>query len=175
MAALSFAGYMLFPAISITGTKIHLGNVFVVLAAYLLGGVTGGLSGAIGLTLADIISGYAASAPRTFICKFLIGLIVGLVFYKLGKMKNEKDNKKVLVWSIIAAVAGLGFNCIFEPALKYFWYTILIPNADKAGAAVKTMVALTSWVTVVNCVINGIIAVILYQALRPALKKLNLI
>ena len=48
MAALCYIGYAVFPAISASGTKIHIGNAFVVLSAYLLGGVYGGLSGAVG-------------------------------------------------------------------------------------------------------------------------------
>ena len=47
MAALCYIGYAVFPAISASGTKIHIGNAFVVLSAYLLGGVYGGRSGAV--------------------------------------------------------------------------------------------------------------------------------
>ena len=52
-SALCYIGYAVFPAISASGTKIHIGNAFVVLSAYLLGGVYGGLSGAVGLSIAD--------------------------------------------------------------------------------------------------------------------------
>lgn len=173
MAALCFAGYAIFPAISVTGTKIHLGNAFVVLGAYILGGMYGGLAGAIGLSLADIISGFASSAPRTFITKLVIGLIVGLFFHKIGKCQKSSTNSHVLKWSIISAIAGLGFNCIFEPALKYIWYTLLTPNADKAASAIKSLMAITTTATLINTVINAIAAILLYQALRPAIKKLT--
>ena len=43
-------------------TALHLGNAFCVLAALLLGGVKGGLAGAVGMTIADLTSGYATSA-----------------------------------------------------------------------------------------------------------------
>lgn len=175
MAALCFVGYTVFPSLSVSGTKIHLGNVFVVLAALLLGGVYGGLSGAVGLSIADIVGGYAASAPRTFICKFMIGLIVGLVAHKIAKISKEHSAKYVLIWSIVAAVAGLGFNCIFEPALKYVWYTILFVDASKAESAIKAMVKLTAAITWVNAVINAVISIILYNALRPALVKAGII
>lgn len=36
-------------------TSLHIGNAFCVLAALLLGGVYGGLAGAIGMTIADIL------------------------------------------------------------------------------------------------------------------------
>ena len=155
MAALCYIGYAVFPAISASGTKIHIGNAFVVLSAYLLGGVYGGLSGAVGLSIADIVGGYAASAPRTFITK----------------LSDEHDHAYVIRWSAIAAVCGLGFNCFFEPALKYVWYTLLFPNADKAASAIKALIAITTYTTIINAVINSVIAVVLYAALRPALKR----
>ena len=174
MAALCFVGYVVFPAISASGTKVHVGNAFVVLAALLLGGPLGGLSGAVGLSIADIVSGYAASAPRTFITKLVIGLIVGLVAHKIGKISKEQNHAKVLTFSAVATIAALLFNCIFEPALKYVWFTLLTPNPDKAASAIKAMVAVTTWATLVNAVINSIIAIILYNVLRPALKKAHL-
>lgn len=175
MAALCFVGYMVFPSFSASGTKVHIGNAFVILAALLLGGVYGGLSGAVGLTLADIVSGYAASAPRTFICKFLIGIIVGLVAHKLAKLSETHPKKYVAKWTILATIAGSLFNCIFEPALKYVWYTVLTPNADKAASAIKSLLALTVYTTYINAVINSIVAIILYFALRPALIKIGVI
>ena len=174
MAALCYIGYAVFPAISASGTKIHIGNAFVVLSAYLLGGVYGGLSGAVGLSIADT-GGYVESAPRTFITKLVIGLIVGLVAHKIAKLSDEHDHAYVIRWSAIAAVCGLGFNCFFEPALKYVWYTLLFPNADKAASAIKALLAITTYTTIINAVINSVIAVVLYAALRPALKKAGFI
>ena len=174
MAALCYVGYVFFPAISASGTKVHIGNAFVVLGALLLGGVYGGLAGAIGLSLADILGGFAESAPRTFICKFVIGLMVGLLAHKIGKINDLTKKKKILKWSSIAAVGALVFNCIFEPLLKYVWYTLLTPNADKAASAIKTLLAVTTYTTMINAVINSIIAIVLYNVLRPALIKAGL-
>lgn len=175
MAALCYVGYAVFPAISASGTKIHIGNAFVVMAAYLLGGVYGGLSGAVGLSIADILGGYAASAPRTFITKLVIGLITGFVAHKIAGLSKDHTQGYLLKWSAIAAVCGLGFNCIFEPSLKYVWYTLLFPNPDKAASAIKALLAVTTYTTIINAVINSVIAVVLYMALRPALKKAGLL
>lgn len=175
MAALCYVGYAVFPAISASGTKIHIGNAFVVMAAYLLGGVYGGLSGAVGLSIADILGGYAASAPRTFITKLVIGLNTGFVAHKIAGLSKDHTQGYLLKWSAIAAVCGLGFNCIFEPSLKYVWYTLLFPNPDKAASAIKALLAVTTYTTIINAVINSVIAVVLYMALRPALKKAGLL
>ncbi len=174
MAALCYVGYAVFPAINASGTKVHIGNAFVVLGGLLLGGPTGGLAGAVGLSIADVVLGYAASAPRTFITKLVIGLIVGLVAHKIAKISEAHDKSYIVKWSVIATVAGLGFNCVFEPSLKYVWYTILIPNPEKAAAAISALVAVTTYTTIINAVINSVVAVVLYSALRPALMKANL-
>ena len=174
MAALCYVGYAVFPAINASGTKVHLGNAFVVLAALLIGGLYGGLAGAVGLTIADLSLGYTASAPRTFITKLVIGLIVGLVAHKIAKISEEHKKTYILLWSSLAAVAGLVFNCVFEPALKYVWFTILTPNAEKAAAAISALLAVTTYTTMINAVINSVLAIIIYNALRPALNKANL-
>ena len=175
MAALCYVGYAIFPAISASGTKVHIGNAFVVLGALLLGGPYGGLAGAIGLSLADILGGYAASAPRTFICKLVIGLIVGLVAHKIFHITDNHEKSYIVSRSAIAAVAGLAFNCVVEPALKYVWFTILTPNAEKAASAISALLAITTYATVINAVINSVIAIVLYNALRPALSKANIL
>lgn len=58
---------------------IHLGNMVVILAALLLGGWQGGLAGAIGMGLNDVVTGYGFVAIETVILKFGIGLFTGLV------------------------------------------------------------------------------------------------
>ena len=105
----------------------------------------------------------------------MIGLIVGFVAHRIAKLSDEHDHAYVIRWSAIAAVCGLGFNCFFEPALKYVWYTLLFPNADKAASAIKALIAITTYTTIINAVINSVIAVVLYAALRPALKKAGFI
>lgn len=171
LAALCYVGYAIFPAISVTGTKVHLGNAFVILGALLIGPIWGGMAGAVGLTLADILGGFAASAPRTFICKLLMGLIIGLVSHKIAKINRKHKWNYITGWVIVSTIIGVGFNCIFEPVLKYIWYTVLTPDASKAESAVKAMVAVTSVTTVINAAINSVIGIIFYLALRPILLK----
>ncbi len=176
MAALCYVGYAVFPAFNAAGTKVHVGNAFVVLGSLLLGGLPGGLAGAIGLSLADILSGYVNElAPiRTFICKLVIGIITGLVAHKAFHISETKDKKKIVIAAYVACVAGLLFNCVFEPSLKYVWYTLLYPNPDKSAAAIKALLALTTVTTFINAIINTIVGGTFYIALRPALQKANL-
>jgi len=95
MAALSYVAftYIKIP-IPVPGgdtVALHVGNAFCVLAALLLGGVYGGLAGSIGMTLADLMDPmYVTSAPKTFILKFLIGLIAGFVAHKIAHIGNRR-------------------------------------------------------------------------------------
>ena len=84
IAALAYVGFQFLRIDIPVGTErtaIHLGNTFVVLGALLLGG-WGGFAGALGLTMADLTSGYLTSAPKTFLLKLVIGLIATLVSRK---------------------------------------------------------------------------------------------
>lgn len=174
MAALSYVVFTFLQIkIQLPGgdaTSLHLGNAVCVLGALLLGSVYGGLGGAIGMTIGDLFDPqYVVYAPKTFILKFCIGLIAGLIAHKLGKITTEKDNKKVLKWTIIAAVCGLGFNMIFDPLFGYV-YKLLILGKPAAELVLKWNILSTS----INAVFSAIASVIIYMALRPALKKTGL-
>jgi len=78
---------------------LHMGNMFVILAALLFTGTIGGLSGSIGMGLFDLMNGYASSVPKTMILKFGIGAIVGCVASK-GKNENAKSPIK---WISVAS------------------------------------------------------------------------
>lgn len=174
MAALS---YVVFTFLQIkvpipggNATSFHLGNAVCVLAALLLGGPLGGLAGAIGMTIGDILDPiYVIYAPRTFILKFCIGLITGFVAHKLGKITVSHDRNHVMRWTIIAAIAGMLFNVVFDP-LFGFIYNVLIIGKSFAEAWVLPNLLTTS----VNAVASVIVAVSLYFPIRKALIKADL-
>ena len=88
-------------------TSLHIGNAFCVLGALLLGGWYGGLAGAIGMTIADVLDPiYIVGAPKTFVLKLCIGLIVGLVAHRIGKINESTDKKYVFRWSVLASVGS---------------------------------------------------------------------
>ena len=104
MAALCFVSFTFLqikiPMPGGDATSIHIGNAFCVLAALLLGGVYGGLAGAVGMTIADIMDPvYILGAPKTFVLKLCIGLIVGLVAHRAAKINESTDKKYIFRWS----------------------------------------------------------------------------
>ncbi len=173
-AALAYIGFQFFRFdLSVGGEKtaFHLGNTFVVLAALLLGGFWGGMAGAVGLTLADLTSGYATSAPKTFVLKLCIGLITGLVAHTICRLSQTHEAKKVLRISLIASACGLGFNIIADPLVGYFYKKYIFGLPQNIADALAKLSSLT---TSVNAILSVIAAVVLYNAVRPALIKSGL-
>ena len=149
MAALSLVAYLFFRVPFYGGSSFHLGNTFTALTALLLDGVSGGLAGAIGLALADILAGDPGYAVTTFVLKFIIGITCGAVAHKAFKLRDlDKHSSGYLVKVIVSAGSGLLLNVLTKIA---------------------------GGVTVVNSVASTVCAVILYLALRPALERAGLL
>ena len=154
-------------------TSLHIGNAFCVLAALLLGGVYGGLAGAIGMTIADILDPiYIVGAPKTSILKFCIGLIVGLVAHRIAKINESTDKKYVFRWSLIASIAGLGFNVIADPLVGYFYKQYILGQPQQMAEVLAKWSTAT---TFVNAVVSTVLVAVLYNVLRPVLLKSGLL
>ena len=150
-------------------TSIHLGNAFCVLAALLLGGWYGGLAGAIGMGIADVMDPiYITGAPKTFILKLCIGLITGLVAHKIAKINESTDKKYIFKWSLLASVAGLAFNVIADPIVGYFYKQYILGQPQQMA---EVLAKWSEAATFVNAILSTIVVVIIYNALRPALAK----
>ena len=152
-------------------TAFHFGNVFCVLAALLLGGYWGGLAGAVGMTIGDLTTAYVTSAPKTFLLKLCIGLIVGLVAHKLFKLSRDHSAKYVTGVTIAASVCSMAFNIVADPLAGYFYKTYLLGVPQDISSALAKVAALT---TSVNAVVAVFTSTIIYLALRPALRKAGL-
>lgn len=173
-AALSYVVFT-FLQIKITlpggdATSIHLGNAVCVLGALILGGLYGGIGGALGMTIGDIFDPvYVVYAPKTFLLKLCIGLITGFVAHKCGKITQTNDKKKLFQWTLFAAIGGLAFNMVADPLVGYF-YKLLILGKPAADITLAWNIASTS----INAVLSTIVSVAVYMALRPALQKAGL-
>lgn len=154
-------------------TSLHIGNAFCVLAALLLGGGYGGLAGAVGMTIADIIDPvYITVAPKTFVLKMCIGLITGFVAHRIAKIGKSTDSKYIFKWSVIASVCGLGFNVIFDPLVGYFYKQYVMGQPQEMASVLAKWSTMT---TFVNAVVSVILVAFVYNALRPALERAGLL
>ena len=176
IASLSFVAYEFFriPNVLGTGSSFHLGNTFTALTALMLDGVSGGLAGAIGLALADIMAGDPGYAITTFILKFIIGIVCGVFAHKVFKLQDlsAADGVKYYVAVIGSAFSGLLVNVFTDPFLGYFRNRFIF---GQPAEFVSVVTKIASGVTLVNSLLSTVCAVILYIALRPALEKAHLL
>ncbi|MFE4896208.1 ECF transporter S component [Peribacillus butanolivorans] len=98
------------------GGLIHLGNVPLFIAALVYGKKTGAIAGALGMAFFDLISGWAAWAPFTFI-------IVGTMGFLAGLISEKVPGKRELVYTLAVAVA-----LIIKIVGYYFVEVILYGN-----------------------------------------------
>ena len=174
MAALSLVAYLFFRVPFYGGSSFHLGNTFTALTALLLDGVSGGLAGAIGLALADVVAGDPGYAITTFILKFIIGLVCGAVSHKVIHLRTFPTGSKFKYVAAVTASAfsGLLVNVFTDPFIGYF-RNLYIFGQPAEFVSVVTKIA--SGVTLVNSLLSTVCAVVLYIALRPALEKAHLL
>lgn len=151
--------------LGLTG-KFYIGHTFIMLSALLLGVKYGALSGAIGLTLSDILAGYTTSAPPTFIAKFILGATVAIIAHKIFHLSEETNSKKINFIIIVSTLVGSLVNVISEPLVRFsFKYFIL---------GIERHVA---YVSAVNCAISQALGdvfsialcFVLYNALERSL------
>ncbi len=177
MAALCFVAFTFLkikiPMPGGDATALHIGNAFCVLGALIMGGLYGGLAGAVGMTIADLLDpAYIISAPKTFVLKLCIGLIVGFVAHRVAKINESTDRKYILYWSVIASVAGLGFNVLADPIVGYFYKMYILGQPQELAEVLAKWGAAA---TFVNAVVSVILVGVLYNALRPILLRMGMI
>ena len=154
-------------------TSLHIGNAVCVLGALLLGGWYGGLAGAIGMAIADIMDPvYITVAPKTFVLKLCIGLIVGFIAHRIAKINESKDKKYIFRWSVLASVAGLGFNVIADPIVGYFYKQYILGQPQEVASVLAKWSTMT---TFVNAVVSTILVAVVYNAMRPILIRRGII
>lgn len=160
MAALAFVGSLIQIPIPtpIDNTRIHLGNVFCLLAGMLLGGARGGLAAGIGSALFDLTNPlYIAYAPFTFAFKFLMAFICGLIARRGGVART----------ALGAACGSLLYVALY--LAQGFLEATLVLRVETETALISTGIkAATSGI---NAVISVAAAVPLGLALRRAIAK----
>lgn len=123
------------------------------------------------MTIGDLTTAYVTSAPKTFLLKLCIGLIVGLVAHGIFKLSRSHSPKYVTGVTILACACGMVFNVVADPLVGYFYKTYLFGVPQDITAILVKISALT---TSVNAVVAVIAASIIYLALRPAMRRADL-
>lgn len=151
--------------------KIYIGHAFILLSAVLLGAKYGALSGAVGLTLADILAGYTTSAPPTFAAKFILGWTVAFIAHKvftLASAQSAREESRIVAW---ACIGGCLANVLTEPLIRYGFKYFVLGYAHQVAyvSAVNCAVSMA-----VSAIPSVIVAVFLYKVVRRSPLKLHI-
>lgn len=163
MAALVFVGNYIQIKIpnGVLITRIHFGNSMCLLAGLLLGGLGGGLASGIGAAIYDVLDPvYIVSAPFTFLAKFAMGFVCGIL---AQKYRNSQKTNKVVGGVVLNAVLGQ-LAYIFMYLSKTYIFQILMGYEHETALTATATNAITSSV-------NAVIAVAVSVPLFFALKK----
>lgn len=161
-AALCFVGVLIRIPLP-TGAFVHLGNTMCILGALLIGGVYGGLAGSIGMGLFDLTHGYlGAGLLRTFLLKFFMGLIAGLLFKLI--LKKKLNVKKLTI--ILVIVLGLIFiTTLTLSIISYNNGFVITYTKDGAEVTKKVIVKWIVPVLIGVMLLIGVIDLILEKKL----------
>jgi len=147
-------------------TRVHFGNIMCLLSSLLFGPAIGPLAAGFGSALYDLTD--PAWAPEfwiTFINKYVMSLVAGLVFHKI-----RLGRESVRVW--FAGVAGILAYVVLYAAKNIFSGVFILGFTYKVAVVEFLTTKLT--VTLINGVLAVICAGALALALKPALKKAHL-
>ncbi len=149
------------------GILVHFANCICVLAGMVLGPIWGGLSGAIGLTIADLTAGYVNAMIPTFFGKLIIGLVAGILVRQLKVKQQQEVKQRFIRCAVICVIILLIINPLFDPWLRYRIYQLL--------GVTKDLAKLYQWANIYASVINGItnsaLLLVLYSSLSKAVQR----
>ena len=127
LAALTCVATMIIKIPSPLKGYLNLGDCVVLLAGWMLSPVYGFFAAGLGSALADLLSGYVAYAPATFIIKGIMVVVVNVVMKLCNSEK--KYFTKGLAGSIAEVVMVAGYY-IFEGVIYGFKASVvnILPN-----------------------------------------------
>ena len=171
MAALCFVGtYFLRIEIPtpLGRSMIHLGDVFCLLAAMLFGPMIGGLSGAVGMTIFDMLGGYMTTSPFTFVFKFVEGFTCGAIVWAGNSRSSGSYKAPGTVRSAIGCAAATAAYIVLYLARTFIEKRfVLKAELGTVLTDVVTKLGISSF----KGLITIVIAVLLAPIFRSALKR----
>lgn len=102
-----------------TNGYVNIGDTIVLLSAWIIGGVYGGLAAGIGSCLADLISGYGTYVPGTLVIKFFMAIVAYIVYMAFKKINTNKIVAYVVSGMIAEAVMVVGYFLYESTLLGY--------------------------------------------------------
>lgn len=136
--------------ISINGGLVHLGTGMLFIAAFVFGKEKAAIAGAIGMGMFDLLSGWAAWAPFTFVVRGVMGYLLGFIAYSGGRNGNS------IAWNTVA----IGVSGIWMVAGYYVTEGLLYGNWITPATSIPG--------NVMQIIVGAIIALPIAKALKQS-------
>lgn len=164
---LIFSGFRIKIPLPVDHAAIQFGNIMCVLSGLLLGPL-GGLASAIGSCLYDLFDPtYAPEAWITFLTKFFIGFLAGLISHWRGRAAQVRG------WNLAGAVAGS-----FAYVVLYLGKSLVMGKyvfSLAAGSPMMLYLLPKAATSCVNALIAILVAVPLWALIRLPLGRAGLL
>lgn len=146
---------------TIDNTRLHMGNVMCLLSGLLLGPWLGGLSAGIGSMFFDLTNpAYIASAPFTFLFKFLMAWVCG----RIASLSRPRRSIRFLTGGLCGSV--LYVILYLSKSFVEHYFVLKLPME-----AVLLTLSQKAIVSGVNAVVAVCVAVPLGLSLRPVINR----
>ena len=150
-------------------SKVHFANSMCLLSGLLLGPAWGGTAAGLGSAIYDVLlGGYSfIDALITFVSKFAMAWVTGILYKTWVLKKEEKSWKENLLPLIISCVLGaLTYVALYMLKTWLFkMYVEPVPADTIPGIMVAKLIP-----SLINAAFAVVTAPIFYHAVRPALK-----
>ena len=150
-------------------SKVHFANSMCLLSGLLLGPVWGGTAAGLGSAIYDVLlGGYSFfDALITFVSKFAMAWVTGILYKTWVLKKEEKSWKENLLPLIVSCVLGaLTYVALYMLKTWLFkMYVEPVPVDTIPGIMVAKLIP-----SLINAAFAVVTAPIFYHAVRPALK-----
>ena len=150
-------------------SKVHFANSMCLLSGLLLGPVWGGTAAGLGSAIYDVLlGGYSFfDALITFVSKFAMAWVTGILYKTWVLKKEEKSWKETLLPLVAACVLGaLTYVALYMLKTWLFkMYVEPVPVETIPGIMVAKLIP-----SLINAAFAVVTAPIFYHAVRPALK-----
>ena len=150
-------------------SKVHFANSMCLLSGLLLGPVWGGTAAGLGSAIYDVLlGGYSFfDALITFVSKFAMAWVTGILYQKWVLSKEEKSWKENLLPLVVSCVLGaLTYVALYMLKTWLFkMYVEPVPVDTIPGIMIAKLIP-----SLINAAFAVVTAPIFYHAVRPALK-----
>ena len=150
-------------------SKVHFANSMCLLSGLLLGPVWGGTAAGLGSAIYDVVlGGYSFfDALITFVSKFAMAWVTGILFKAWVTRHGEKSWKETLLPLVIACVIGaLTYVALYM--LKTWIFKLYVEPVPVE--TIPTVMVAKLIPSLINAAFAVVTAPIFFHAVRPALK-----